>query len=114
MNFKSAWSRRSFLSTLGASAAACSRRLSWMPRPRKTRNSRRPCPQLTAVPLSPSQVGLARPATFTRKLGVTPIININGTVTVIGGSVMAPEVMELMRMGNEHFVLIDDTGSRSG
>ena len=47
-------------------------------------------------------------------LGVMPIININGTVTVIGGSVMKPEVMELMRQGNQHFVLIDELEVAAG
>ena len=47
-------------------------------------------------------------------LGVTPIININGTVTVIGGSVMKPEVMELMRQGNQHFVLLDELEVAAG
>jgi seryl-tRNA(Sec) selenium transferase len=45
---------------------------------------------------------------------VTPLININGTVTVIGGSVMHPEVMELIRRGNEHFVLIDELEVAAG
>src|SRR2546429_3776422 len=38
----------------------------------------------------------------------TTLFRSNGTLTVIGGSVMRPEVMELIRMGNEHCVLIDD------
>jgi L-seryl-tRNA(Ser) seleniumtransferase len=45
---------------------------------------------------------------------VTPLVNINGTVTVIGGSVMKPEVMELIRRGNEHFVLIDELEIAAG
>ena len=35
-------------------------------------------------------------------------MSVNGTVTVIGGSVMKPEVVERIRRGNEHFVLIDE------
>jgi L-seryl-tRNA(Ser) seleniumtransferase len=47
-------------------------------------------------------------------LGVTPIVNIQGTVTVIGGSVMKPEVMEAIRMGNMHFCVMDDLLVKSG
>src|SRR5579862_6603982 len=47
-------------------------------------------------------------------LGVTPLVNIQGTVTVMGGSVMKPEVMEAIRMGNMHFCVIDDLLVKSG
>ena len=33
---------------------------------------------------------------------------------MIGGSVMQPEVMELIRQGNQHFVLIDDLEIAAG
>src|SRR5207245_11777061 len=46
--------------------------------------------------------------------GGTPIININVTLTVVGGSVSRPDVMELIRMGNEHCVLIDDLEIAAG
>jgi len=45
---------------------------------------------------------------------VTPMININGTITVIGGSVMSPETMELIRQGNQHCVSIDDLEVAAG
>ena len=48
------------------------------------------------------------------ELGVTPIVNTTGTVTVIGGSVMKPEVMEAIRMGNMHFCAIDELLVQSG
>jgi seryl-tRNA(Sec) selenium transferase len=48
------------------------------------------------------------------ELGVTPMVNIQGTVTVIGGSVMKPEVIEAIRMGNMHFCVIDDLLVKSG
>jgi len=53
-------------------------------------------------------------ATFTRSWGVTPLVNINGTITVMGGSVMKPEVMELIRQGNQHFVMIDELEIAAG
>lgn len=48
------------------------------------------------------------------ELGVTPMVNIQGTVTVIGGSVMRPEVMEAIRIGNMHFCVLDDLLVKSG
>jgi L-seryl-tRNA(Ser) seleniumtransferase len=47
----------------------------------------------------PITTGLGSTGNTYAELGVTPLANINGTVTVIGGSVMRPEVMELMRRG---------------
>ena len=62
----------------------------------------------------PITSGLGSTGDIYAELGLTPLVNINGTVTVIGGSVMRPEVMELMRRGNEHFVLIDDLEIAAG
>jgi L-seryl-tRNA(Ser) seleniumtransferase len=65
-------------------------------------------------PIIPITSGLGSTGDIYAELGVTPLVNINGTVTVIGGSVMRPEVMELMRRGNEHFVLIDELEIAAG
>jgi L-seryl-tRNA(Ser) seleniumtransferase len=62
----------------------------------------------------PITSGLGSTGDIYAELGVTPLVNINGTVTVIGGSVMKPEVMELIRRGNEHFVLIDELEIAAG
>ncbi|PMZ18044.1 L-seryl-tRNA selenium transferase, partial [Pseudomonas sp. FW306-02-F08-AA] len=56
----------------------------------------------------PIKSGLGSTGDIYAELGVTPLVNIVGTVTVIGGSVMKPEVMELMRQGNQHFVMINE------
>lgn len=48
------------------------------------------------------------------ELGVVPLINAAGTLTVIGGSLMPPEVDTLMRMGGEHFCAIDDLERAAG
>ena len=65
-------------------------------------------------PIVPITSGLGSTGDIYAELGVTPLVNINGTVTVIGGSVMKPEVMELIRRGNEHFVLIDELEVAAG
>ena len=69
---------------------------------------------IDGAPIVPITSGLGSTGDIYAELGVTPLVNINGTVTVIGGSVMRPEVMELIRRGNEHFVLIDELEVAAG
>lgn len=71
-------------------------------------------PSLDGAAIVPITTGLGSTGNIYAELGVTPLININGTITVIGGSVMPPEVIELIRQGNEHFVLIDDLEIAAG
>ena len=111
MNFKSAWSRRSFLSALGAISGSL---LAPFELRAKSKKAKRPPPSNDGSPIVPITSGLGSTGDIYAELGVTPLININGTVTVIGGSVMAPEVMELMRRGNEHFVLLNELEVAAG
>jgi seryl-tRNA(Sec) selenium transferase len=110
---KFGWSRRSFLATLGAVSggllAPSQLQAGMFGKKRKTSSS-----SLDGNPIVPITTGLGSTGDIYAELGVTPLININGTVTVIGGSVMKPEVMELIRRGNEHFVLIDDLEIAAG
>jgi len=71
-------------------------------------------PSLDGNAIVPITTGLGSTGDIYAELGLTPLVNINGTVTVIGGSVMKPEVMELIRRGNEHFVLIDELEIAAG
>lgn len=112
MNFKFHWTRRSFLTALGTltgglftPAESDAARLFG----KKHKPS-----ALDGHPIVPITSGLGSTGDIYAELGVTPLVNINGTVTVIGGSVMRPEVMELMRRGNEHFVLIDELEVAAG
>src|ERR1700747_871457 len=61
-------------------------------------------PYLDGSPIVPIKSGLGSTGDIYAELGVTPLVNINGTLTVIGGSVMTPEVIELIRRGNEHCI----------
>src|SRR6202161_197586 len=108
------WSRRAFLSALGAIsggllAPAESNAASLFGRKHKS-----PISSLDGNPIVPITSGLGSTGDIYAELGVTPLVNINGTVTVIGGSVMKPEVMEPIRRGNEHFVLIDELEVAAG
>jgi L-seryl-tRNA(Ser) seleniumtransferase len=111
MNLKPVWSRRSFLSTLGVISSSLFAPAELRA---KTKKAKRSAHSLDGNPIVPITSGLGSTGDIYAELGVTPLININGTVTVIGGSVIAPEAMELMRRGNEHFVLIDELEVAAG
>ena len=111
---KLGWSRRSFLTAMGAASSLLT------PAGLKAsgifgkRRKQVPAPSLDGAPIVPITSGLGSTGDIYAELGVTPLVNINGTVTVIGGSVMDPQVMELIRRGNEHFVLIDELEMAAG
>src|SRR5579863_5758385 len=111
---KFGWSRRSFLAAIGAAGnlfvPSGLKAASIFGKKRKTDATE----SLDGAPIVPITTGLGSTGNIYAELGVTPLVNINGTVTVIGGSVMRPEVMELMRRGNEHFVLIDELEIAAG
>ena len=108
MNLKFGWNRRSFLAALGAAGGSL-----FAPAKLNATGIFGKKPKVASAtvdgnPIVPITTGLGSTGDIYAELGVTPLININGTVTVIGGSVMKPEVMELIRRGNEHFVLVDE------
>lgn len=110
MILKSGWNRRSFLSVLGAATGSL-----FAPRAavaeKKEKDEKHGVDGHAIVPI---KSGLGSTGDVYKELGVTPLVNIVGTVTVIGGSVMKPEVMELMRQGNQHFVMINDLEVAAG
>jgi seryl-tRNA(Sec) selenium transferase len=114
MGLRLGWNRRSFLAALGTASSSllAPARLSaasiFGKKPRPS------APSTDGNAIVPITTGLGSTGNIYAELGVTPLININGTVTVIGGSVMTPEVMELIRRGNEHFVLIDELEIAAG
>jgi L-seryl-tRNA(Ser) seleniumtransferase len=48
------------------------------------------------------------------RLGVKPLINGMGTVTVVGGSLMPPEVVRAMEEAARHFVFVPDLQRKAG
>lgn len=113
MKIKLGLNRRSFLATIGLAtgsmgASADLEAAGWGKKLKRAKSS------VDGNAIVPITSGLGSTGDIYAELGVTPLININGTVTVIGGSVMRPEVMELMRRGNEHFVLIDELEIAAG
>jgi seryl-tRNA(Sec) selenium transferase len=114
MNLKFGWSRRSFLGALGAISGSLFAPAELNAASIFGKKHKPPMPAVDGSPIVPITTGLGSTGDIYAELGVTPLVNINGTVTVIGGSVMKPEVMELMRRGNEHFVLIDELEIAAG
>ncbi len=97
MNLKFGWNRRSFLAALGAVTGGL-----FAPAELNAAGIFGKKPKAVQLPIDgnpivPITTGLGSTGDIYAELGVTPLININGTVTVIGGSVMKPEVMELIR-----------------
>ncbi len=47
-------------------------------------------------------------------IGVRPVINAIGTATRYGGALMAPEVLETMRVASQEFCLLDELHEKAG
>ncbi|MBW4026152.1 MAG: aminotransferase class V-fold PLP-dependent enzyme [Acidobacteria bacterium] len=114
MNMKSGWNRRSFLSALGAASGSLLAPARLNASGLFAKKPKLPASSVDGNPIVPITTGLGSTGDIYAELGITPLININGTITVMGGSVMKPEVMELIRRGNEHFVLIDELEIAAG
>ena len=67
-----------------------------------------------AVALSPLPAAEAAETTIYSKLGVRPVINGIGTVTVLGGSIMSPEVVRAMDEASRYFVNIPELQQKAG
>ena len=95
------WNRRGFLGTISAVAASifAPRRLS---------------PTVTA-PLAKTDVsGFGQTGNPYDELGLTTVINCEGTMTMLGGSVLRPELEAVMAMAGRHFVSIPDLEVAAG
>jgi uncharacterized pyridoxal phosphate-dependent enzyme len=114
MSFKFDWSRRSFLSALGAISGGLLAPSGLNAAGAPAKNTRASMALIDGSPIVAITSGLGSTGDIYAELGLTPLINTVGTVTVIGGSVMKPEVMELIRRGNQHFVLIDELEVAAG
>ncbi len=94
------WTRRSFMGSLGALTAA-------MANPRKL---------LSFPPAQPRTkiTGFGSTGNVYEELGITTVINGQGTMTYLGGSLIRPEVEEVMALAGKHFVSIADLEVAAG
>ena len=111
--------RRSFLSSLAAAGAALLspgklNAAGWVSGATGDSKMGKGGSKVDGDRIVPIKKGLGSTGNVYAELGVTPIINTDGNLTIIGGSLMAPEVMELARMGNEHFVFLDELEVAAG
>ena len=94
MRLNSKWNRRGFLGTVGMIAGA-------MLAPRKLFSSNR-----AARDASVKVTGFGETGNPYEELGVTTVINCEGTMTMLGGSLPHPELEAVMSMAGRHFVSI--------
>ena len=102
MNITSKWTRRSFMTGISSLAAMLvgSRKLS-------------AAPAVNVVPGSPIK-GFGQSGKVYEELGVTTVINGQGTMTMLGGSLMRPEVEAVMALAGQHFVSIPELEVAAG
>lgn len=96
---KFGWNRRTFLGGLGATAA-------WAVTGRKTLAS----PSSAAGRVA----GFGASGNVYDELGVTTVINGQGTMTMLGGSLPRPEVEAVMALAAQHFVSIPELEVAAG
>src|SRR5580704_7947951 len=97
------WTRRTFMGSLGAIAGT-------MLSPRKLFGGAPPSAGRVADKIS----GFGESGNVYEELGVTTVINGQGTMTVLGGSLMRPEVEAVMALAGRHFCSIPDLEVAAG
>jgi uncharacterized pyridoxal phosphate-dependent enzyme len=94
------WNRRTFLGSLGATAAwtlTGKKALAW-----------------GGVRATKKISGLGESGNVYNELGVTTVINGQGTMTMLGGSLPRPEVEAVMALAGQHFVSIPELEVAAG
>ncbi|MHB1938746.1 MAG: aminotransferase class V-fold PLP-dependent enzyme [Acidobacteriaceae bacterium] len=95
--------RRRFLNALGVLSAATVGRRAWA-EPGSDKHSS----------WSGKIKGLGESGNVYEELGLTTVINGQGTMTYLGGSLMRPEAEAVMKLASLHFVNINDLESAAG
>lgn len=101
MGLNSNWNRRGFLGTAAAMVTS-------LFGPRSLYAKSKPGSTSTAVS------GFGQSGNPYEELGVTTVINCEGTMTMLGGSVLRPELEAVMAMAGKHFVSIPDLEVAAG
>ena len=67
-----------------------------------------------AAPLTGAAASATSGASIYQRLGMRPVINGVGVVTVLGGSIMPPEVIQAMVDASKHFIPLPELGKKAG
>jgi uncharacterized pyridoxal phosphate-dependent enzyme len=102
MRLNSKWNRRSFLGGVGVIASS-------LLAPRKLFSRNR-----GATGAGASISGFGQTGNPYEELGVATVINANGTMTVLGGSLPHPELEAVMTMAGRHFVSVPELEVAAG
>jgi uncharacterized pyridoxal phosphate-dependent enzyme len=102
MRFKSKWNRRTFLGSVGVIAGS-------ILAPRKLFSSNR-----SSAGGAAHVSGFGQTGNPYEELGVTTVINCEGTMTMLGGSLPHPELEAVMTMAGRHFVSIPELEVAAG
>src|SRR3984893_17595804 len=102
MTSNDSWNRRTFLGTLGALAAMVFSKGKTFAFPSAAGGA--------TAPVS----GFGSTGNVYQELGVTTVINGQGTMTTLGGSIIRPEVEAVMALATQHFVSIPDLERAAG
>src|SRR5689334_16312138 len=68
----------------------------------------------TAAAATTTSLSASSPSSLYASLGVKPVINGVGVVTVLGGSIMPPEVIRAMEEASHHFVPLTELQMKVG
>lgn len=102
MNFSAKWTRRGFMTGISSLTAMIlgSRKL--------------PAADISGSINEGSVTGFGQTGNVYEELGVTTVINGQGTMTMLGGSLMRPEVESVMALAGRHFVNIPELEVAAG
>src|ERR1700731_2661820 len=107
MRLSSKWNRRSFLGSVGVFAGS-------ILTPRKLFSLSRGATGASPKHKSATVTGFGQSGNPYEELGVTTVINCEGTMTVLGGSLPHPELEAVMTMAGRHFVPIAELEVAAG
>jgi uncharacterized pyridoxal phosphate-dependent enzyme len=110
MRLRERWNRRTFLGTLATVSSAMLGKGTLFAATAPAKSA----PSATTKDAKSSIKGFGATADIYKELGVTTVINGEGTMTVLGGSLMRPEVEAVMAMAGRHFVSIPDLEVAAG
>jgi uncharacterized pyridoxal phosphate-dependent enzyme len=107
MRLSSKWNRRSFLGSVGVFAGS-------ILAPRKLFSLNRGATGASPKNKTATVTGFGQSGNPYEELGVTTVINCEGTMTVLGGSLPHPELEAVMTMAGRHFVPIAELEVAAG